>query len=265
MDARARAKWLAQAGGMRVRATLVASDACVIEPPLLLVPGLGVSHRYLMPFAERIAAERCCYALDLPGFGTWHKPDRPLSAADYAELVAAWMDEMGLARAALLGNSLGCEVIAHLAALHSERVAGLVLTSPSMDPAGRTLPRTLARWALDIPREPPSLMPLVARDWLATGPLWMARGLTAMLRDPIETVLPHVTAPALVVRGERDAIVPRRWAEEAAELLPYGRLAEISGAVHAVTFDAPEALVALVRVFLAEDLQPAACVSRETA
>lgn len=250
---------------MCVRATLVASSARVTAPPLVLVPGLGVTHRYLMPFAQCIAAERRCYALDLPGFGTWRKPDRPLCAADYAELVAAWMDEMGLARAALLGNSVGSEVIVHLAARHPERVTQLVLTSPSMDPAGRTLARTLARWACDIPREPPSLAPIVARDWLVTGPVWMARGLGAMLRDPIEALLPRVTAPALVVRGERDAIVPRDWMEEAARLLPCGRTAEIPGAVHAVTFDAPEALAALVREFLAEELQATFGVSRETA
>ena len=146
-----------------------------------------------------------------------------------------------------------------------ERVAGAILTSPSLDPAGRTLLHTVGRWLRDVPREPMSMAPVIARDWLRTGPVWMLRGLAAMLADPIEELLPRVTAPTLVVRGERDAIVPSGWAQEAARLLPYGRLVEIPGAVHAVTFDAPEALAALVSAFLAEELQPASVVSRETA
>jgi pimeloyl-ACP methyl ester carboxylesterase len=256
---------LAAVDRLAVRAHVTCAAQCIGVPELVLVPGLGVSHRYLLPFARSIGTAHRCYALDLPGFGMWTKPDHMLSVADYAELVAMWMDRTGLRRAVLMGNSLGCGVVVHLAAHYPERVAGAILTSPSLDPAGRTLARTVGRWLRDVPREPMSMAPIIARDWLRTGPVWMLRGLAAMLADPIEELLPRVTAPTLVVRGERDAIVPRDWAQEAARLLPYGRLVEIPGAVHAVTFDAPETLAALVSAFLAEKLQPASGVSRGTA
>ncbi len=252
-------------GGLRVRAYRALATPHSSEPALVLVPGLAVTHRYLLPLMRYVAAERPCYALDLPGFGTWRKPGRALSVPDYAELVAAWMDEAGLERPALLGNSLGCEVIVHLAARYPRRVTSLVLTSPSMDPAARTFLLTFWRWLHDVPREPLSLVPLVARDWLLTGPLWMVRGLSTMFRDSIEDVLPQVQAPALVVRGERDAIVPASWAHEVTRLLPRGELAEIPGAVHAVTFDAPDALADLVHAFLVRKQEAAAAVSRETA
>jgi pimeloyl-ACP methyl ester carboxylesterase len=250
----------------RARAHVTGDRTCTDEPALVLVPGLGVSHRYLMPFARHMAVEygHRCYALDLPGFGTWRKQERPLTVVEQAERVAEWLEREGLTRAALLGNSLGCEVIVHLAVRHPERVACLVLTSPTIDPRGRTALQTVWRLLCDVPREPPRIMPIVAQDWLATGPLWMARGLAAMLRDPIEELLPLVQCPALVVRGERDAIVPGRWAQAAGELLPQGRLAEVPGAIHAVPFDTPQALADLVHSFLAEASKELATVSRET-
>ena len=41
--------------------------------------------------------------------------------------------------------------------------------------------------------------------------------------DRIEEKLPGVAAPALVVVGSRDPLVPRAWAEQATALLPRGR------------------------------------------
>ena len=79
-----------------------------------------------------------------------------------------------------------------------------------------------------------------------------------MTAHPIERRLPLVPAPVLVVRGERDAIVPLRWAERAAALAPHGRLAEVPGAAHAAHFSHPERLLELVLPFLAEGAREAA-------
>lgn len=72
------------------------------------------------------------------------------------------------------------------------------------------------------------------------------------LEDRMEEKLPHVRVPALVVRGSRDLIVSQRWAEEAASLLPLGRLVVIPGAPHTVTYNAPLKLAGAVRAFLSE-------------
>jgi pimeloyl-ACP methyl ester carboxylesterase len=67
------------------------------------------------------------------------------------------------------------------------------------------------------------------------------------LADPVETKLSHVPTAAVVVRGARDPIVSRVWAEEVAALLPHGRLAEVPRAPHAVNYSAPAALARLVQ------------------
>ena len=70
------------------------------------------------------------------------------------------------------------------------------------------------------------------------------------MEDRIEEKLPHVRVPALVVRGSKDPIVPQRWAEEVARLLPMGRLVVVPGAPHTLVYDAPLELARVVRPFL---------------
>jgi pimeloyl-ACP methyl ester carboxylesterase len=51
------------------------------------------------------------------------------------------------------------------------------------------------------------------------------------------------------VRGSRDRVVPRAWAEEVARLIPNARLETIKGG-HALNYSAPRELARLVRPFL---------------
>jgi len=59
-----------------------------------------------------------------------------------------------------------------------------------------------------------------------------------------------VRAPALIVHGSRDPIVPRSWTEEVARLLPEGRLVVVPGTAHVVNYDAPSELACMIRAFL---------------
>ncbi len=95
-------------------------------------------------------------------------------------------------------------------------------------------------------------MPVELRDYLSAGTRRGWRTLRHALEDQIEENLPRVRAPALVVRGSRDPICPQRWAEEAARLLPRGRLAVLPGAAHAANFGAPARFAGLIRDFLEE-------------
>jgi pimeloyl-ACP methyl ester carboxylesterase len=115
----------------------------------------------------------------------------------------------------------------------------LVLAGPTVDPDARSLLGQGARLVRDVAHEPLSLDWLVATDYVRSGPLRTLRWAQQMLAHRIEDRLPHVEAPTLVVRGERDPIVPRRWAEHAAQLVPGGELVEIAGAPHAAHYTHP--------------------------
>lgn len=237
------------AGGWR---THVRAAEGAAAPPVVLVHGLVISSLYMVPTARELAPYFPVYAPDLPGFGLSEKPRRVLSVREHAEWLAGWMGAMGLARAAFVGNSFGCQVIAHLAADHPELVSAAVLAGPTIDPHARSAPRQIGRWLVDWTRERPSLAPAHVRDYWHAGIPRALATFRLSLEDRIEEQLPRVQAPTLVVRGARDRIVPEYWAREAAALLPRGRYAEVPGGPHCVNYTTPARFVHLVRAFLAE-------------
>jgi pimeloyl-ACP methyl ester carboxylesterase len=70
------------------------------------------------------------------------------------------------------------------------------------------------------------------------------------LEDCIELKLSRIVAPTLVVRGTRDALVPRGWATEATRLLHDGRLIEIERAAHTINYSQPAWLAEVAWRFL---------------
>src|SRR5262245_58847981 len=145
-------RWLV-VGGARWHSRVSTARVDEAAPPVVVVHGLGVSGRYMVPLMPCLAGEFRTIAPDLPGFGRSDEPREPLGPAALADALAAWMAASGLAEAALLGNSLGCQVIAHLAGRHPERASRVVLVSPTMDPSAPSPVGQVARLLRDVPRE----------------------------------------------------------------------------------------------------------------
>lgn len=217
---------------------------------VILVHGLTVSGKYLLPTAAKLVDNFTVYIPDLPGFGDSEKPGRVLEIIDMAETLKAWMDAIGLDRAYLLGNSMGCHVVAALAAHHRERVAGIILVSPVGDPDGRNSLRLVLRGLNDFVREPPPLWKIMFQDFLKAGLRRTVLTLRSLQRCRLDTWLPLADVPALVVGGGHDKIVPKWWIGQVIELLPRGEGAVIKEAGHAPNFSHPARLAALVRSFI---------------
>lgn len=238
--------------GLRMHARVGTGLAPAGAGAVVLVHGVGVSSRYLVPTAERLAPSYRVYAPDLPGFGRSARPPRLLGVPELADALAAWMEQAGPGRAALLGNSMGCQVIVDLAVRRPELVERAVLVGSTLDPHARSLWRQIGRGALDLLREAPRYWPLLGMDYLIAGPIWTIRTLQRAVEDPITEKLPRVRAPVLVVRGSRDPIAPQQWAEEMVRALPHGRLVVLDGVAHAANYTAPGRLVRAVLPFLNE-------------
>ena len=224
---------------------------------MVLVHGLVVSSRYMVPTAERLAPYCRVFAPDLPGFGRSENPPRVLDVSGLSDALSAWMGEVGLERATLVGNSLGCQIIADLAVRYPGRVERTVLQGPTIDPLGRSVPRQVGRFLLDAPREPLSLFPIELLDLLSVGARRTWRTFRYALEDRIEEKLPYMRVPTLVVCGSRDPIAPQRWAKEATELLPMGRLSVIPGAAHAANYGWAAEFARIIREFLDDGEHPA--------
>jgi pimeloyl-ACP methyl ester carboxylesterase len=220
--------------------------------PAVFVHGLGVASRYFEPTLARLAAYRRCLAPDLPGFGKSGKPEAYPTLGALADSLAAWLAAARLEEVALVGNSVGCQVVVELACRQDERIARAALLGPTFEPAARTLPGAFARWARNALHEPLSLLPILAGDYARAGIRRPARLFREALHDSVEAKLPRVVVPTLVVRGEQDGIVSSAWASEMTRLLPAGRLVELPGVAHTVNYSAPRELVAVLEPFLAE-------------
>ena len=76
-----------------------------------------------------LARTHCVYALYLPGFGYSAKPYAEYSPAFFARFVGAYLDALGVERAALVGNSIGGLAALRLALSEPERVSALGLVA----------------------------------------------------------------------------------------------------------------------------------------
>jgi 2-hydroxy-6-oxonona-2,4-dienedioate hydrolase len=221
-------------------------------PVVVLVHGSGLSGRYMLPTAERLAPNYHVYMPDLPGFGDSGKPARVLDVPALADALAAWIEATGLARVALLGNSFGCQVIADLAARHPERVERAVLQGPTTPPEERSWFWQFVRWRQNQRYNPRSLGPVTYGDYRKCGLRRMYWTFQYQLQDRLEDKLPRIQAPVLVVRGAQDPICNQRWCEEIVRLLPCGRLVVLPGVAHTLVYTAPCELVHVTRPFLDE-------------
>lgn len=222
-------------------------------PAMVLVHGLGVSAGYWRRVGAPLAAGGYrVLAPDLPGFGRTPGPGRGLSISEQAEAVVAFMAALELGPAVLVGHSLACQALVEVAVARPELVRTLVLASPTGAKRRHPLLHQALGLLADIPREPITLITLVARAYLRAGPrrLWgtWSRGVSM---DPL-AIAGRIQAPTLVVTGHRDPVVPVDFATTLAATIPGARIEWIDRAAHGLIFDAPDGFVRRVLTFAKE-------------
>jgi pimeloyl-ACP methyl ester carboxylesterase len=240
--------------GVRVRGHVndraLRGDSDAVAPHVVLVHGLGMAANYLEPTMRALGDRLAASALDLPGFGKSRARGRHLSLAELADALTAWMQVRGIRAPILLGQSHGCQVIVEAVARTPDLAAALVLNAPTMPAGSRTMRQQLWHVVQDTPREPLSLVPHVARDYLRAGPLRLIGTLRDALHDRIEDKLPHVRVPVTIMCGARDPVSPPAWGVQLARLTgsgvgaPEAKFVAIPGAAHAAPFSHPQAVAA---------------------
>jgi pimeloyl-ACP methyl ester carboxylesterase len=226
-------------------------------PPVVLVHGYGVSSAYLLPLARALADRCAVYVPDLPGHGRSEDPEAPPTIESHAATLGEWLDALGVERPALVGNSMGCQVVTELAVQRPERVGPIVLSGPTVDPLRRSTRRQAFGALRDSIHEPMRLSALAARDGIGWNYAHLRAAARSVLADRIEDRLPSISQPAIVLHGERDGFVSRDWAEEVARLLPSGRLVVVPDEPHAVPFTQPALVADVVCDLIAEEVDHA--------
>lgn len=222
-------------------------------PPIVLVHGIGISHRAFARLAEVLAADGLVHALDLPGFGGTPKPAHSPDVPAMAELLAEVVAGLGDGPFAVVGNSMGAQWAVELACRRPDLVSHVVAIGPVVDDRRRTAVRQALSLAHDCLRESPSANAIVLTDYIRCGPRWYFRQLPHMLAYRPEERVSALRRPLLIVRGGRDPVARRSWCERLRDAAGDARLVEVPGQPHLVQHTAPAVVAATVRTFLAED------------
>jgi pimeloyl-ACP methyl ester carboxylesterase len=159
-----------------------------------------------------------------------------------ADWTVRLMDVLGIGRAHLAGNSMGCQVALALARRYPERAGALVLCGPTEGADIVPFWRTVSGLLTDAFVEPWSYNRTLAKMYFQMGVTRYFVTVAKMNADDPVLRAPEVRAPCLLVRGGRDLIVPDRAARALAARLPDASYVVLDDFAHAVQFSAPEPL-----------------------
>ncbi|MBK9987860.1 MAG: alpha/beta hydrolase [Betaproteobacteria bacterium] len=245
--------------------------------PLVLLHGTSASLHTWEGWARELRTDRRVVRFDLPGFAlTGPNVQNDYSIASYVKFVTAVVDQLGIQRFVLGGNSLGGQIAWATAAAVPQRVAGLILVDASgygVDPrnaplgfqlAGMpvvrdlmayTLPRGVventARYVYGQPEKvTPELVDLYVDMTLRAG---NRRALARRIEqgytgDP--AAIRSLKQPTLILWGGRDRLLPPENGQRFAKDIASSRLVVFDDLGHVPQEEDPARTVAEVRGFL---------------
>jgi pimeloyl-ACP methyl ester carboxylesterase len=244
-------------------------------PAVVLLHGFGASLDTWEPWARALSAHYRVIRFDLPGFGlTGADPTGDYSDARAMRIIADLMDQLGVARASVIGNSLGGRLAWTFAATHPERVTRLVLVSPDgfaspgfaygkapevplmMKALPYVAPRGMLKANFAVAYANPQALTEATvtryRDMmLAPGVrrAMLARMGQTVLQDPAP-ILARIQAPTLLLWGEKDAMIPIGNAAEYLRNVPHATLVRLPNLGHVPFEEDPDHSLIPVERFL---------------
>jgi pimeloyl-ACP methyl ester carboxylesterase len=261
-------------------------------PPIVLLHGLGANSftwRFVLP---ALAREYTVFAPDMLGCGASDKVGVDYSLEAMAGYVLSFMDAVGLARAHIVGHSMGGGLALIFAHRHPARVDRLALVSSggmgrdmhwllriSTLPGAEGVLGALANPRLRIPQvsrqmeqrrmrrldqtfdaQTPTMLDRFQSRETRQAFLSMLRGAGGLNGQRISAlpVLAELAMPVLLIWGARDATIPVSHGQLAAGLIPRAHLEVLPQCYHRPQLEAPQRFIELLLAFLAAPVWPPA-------
>ena len=246
--------------------------------PLVLLHGLGDSHRTWGTVAPSLARSRRVLMPDLPGHGLSDRPDASYALEWHADVVGAWLEALHLCDVDLVGHSYGGGVAQQMLLKHARRIRRLALVASGG--LGREVPLSLrlaalpyfveclgqpfmglgTRIALRFAEGTHANREIVLRALMNATP-GTARAFARSVRDVIDWRGQHrgffdrahelpVLPPVGLFWGDQDRVIPIAHAVEAAALLDGAVLTRFTACGHSPHWEQPERFVRALEEFL---------------
>jgi pimeloyl-ACP methyl ester carboxylesterase len=248
--------------------------------PIVLLHGTSASLHTWDGWAQALREKRRVIRFDLPGFGlTGPHPENDYSIATYVRFVKAVMDQLGVQRFVIGGNSLGGQIAWATAAALPDRVTSLILVNATGYPpesftrqtvpvgfriaatpglrllAQYTLPRGIVERSIrDVYGDPAKVTPELVDLYSA---MTLRQGNRKALGRHLEqgyaadiTQLKAIKVPTLILWGGLDRVIPPEVGQRFARDVPGAKLVVFDTLGHLPQEEDPARTVAEVRRFL---------------
>jgi pimeloyl-ACP methyl ester carboxylesterase len=251
--------------------------------PVVFVHGLAGCWQNWLENIPYFAQKHRVVAVDLGGFGHSELPREEISIPGYGRFIDAFLGQIGIERAALIGNSMGGFIAAETAISHPSRVDRLVLVSAAGGPAlrerndanqARVLraarlfapiaaaaiarrehlvrrPRLRRSLLWKVARHPDRLAPELCYEVASgAGKPGFLNALQAILDYDFEHRISEIACPTMIIWGRNDEIVPVEDAYEYERLIPGARRVIFEDTGHVPMLERPERFNRLLEEFL---------------
>ncbi len=234
--------------------------------PLLILHGWGFGSSNSWFNVQKMLALQGFKVIvpDFPGFGKSGRPSFPWSVSDYADWLEELVDHFNLENFSVIAHSFGGRVIVKYLAENEGRINKLVLCSPAGVKPKKTVEAKLAFWiskagniVFDIRylrkfRETiKSVFYLFLRktDYVKAQGV-MKETIKKILAEDLTPYLSGIKTETLLVWGERDRIVPLKYASVFKREIENSELKTIPKAAHSPHLENPEKLLETIIPFL---------------
>jgi len=241
------------------------------------VHGYTDSARDWVPLVPYLSPAFRLILVDLRGHGRSGEPECCYTRFDFAYDIKLLLDALGVARADIVGHSLGSIVTETFAEFWPERTRRVVLISATggappgtppppevgdliarirelREPIDPNSPFMLEWWSSPthvdedfIRRERQSSAAMPARVWHAV----LDEAVEPMLAGTeLQRTLPRLAAPALLIWGERDPLITTNWRATLRAALPHAQVKVFPGLGHNPFWEDPRACADVINAFL---------------
>ncbi len=238
-------------------------DSTSSRPSLILLHGAGGSFLSWHPYLRRLPNETV-YTLDLPGHGQSEQKSKA-SIAEYANEIAAFMEELRIPSAVIAGLSMGSGIAITLALNFPQKVKALALfgSGAKLRVAPAILeniakPETFAETVAQINRTcfsenaPNDLLILSQKNMLQTSLTTLQQDFLACDQFDVTAQLSQIQIPVLILCGAEDKMTPPKHSQYLKDNLPNARLHILEKTGHILTLEQPETTANLLKQFLNE-------------
>lgn len=239
--------------------------------PIVLLHGALSDSRSWHQQISKFSGEFSVLAWDAPGCGKSSDPPETFRLADYADCLAALIEETGLERPHILGLSFGGGLALEFYRRYPDIPRSLILVSAYAGWAGSLPPDELEKRVRDVTHQLDLPPKQVVEKWLPTlfsdsvpagvkeqtaaimseyHPAGMKVMLNAFARADLRDVLPEIDVPTLLIYGDADQRSPLSVARELNAGIPNSELVVLKGLGHVIHAEAPDRFNAEVLKFL---------------